>query len=72
MCKRGIGHFHMKSQSIFHTEKLEKSLCLVFEIDSNKMIYNLNLFLYNNQQRTSVLAFKFNVINDRIQLHPCV
>ena len=39
--------FHMRSQPLFHTEKLEKNLFLAFEIESIMMICR-NLFLYSN------------------------
>ena len=48
----------MRSQLLFHTEKLKRSLFLAFEIESDMIKCSLNIFLQNKLQRNSILAFK--------------
>ena len=40
--------FHMRSQPLFCADKIEKSLLLAFEIESNVLMCSLILFLYEN------------------------
>ena len=39
--------FHMRSQPLFHTEKLEKNLFLAFEIESIMMICRNTKYAHN-------------------------
>ena len=61
--------FHMRSQPLFHAEKVEKSVSLAFKIESDIMICSLKPLPAQQFVKTTILVFRIqcNIIKMRPQ-----